>query len=169
MAASRPVSRWFDPTSGTPPPGTACRLTDGTYRRSSSATSVSSSTSGAAAMMPSTRRSISVRTMSAPSAPPAARWPTRTECPFLRAACSAATEAWAMATSVASLATRPMVAVARWTRLRAIVFGRYPSSAAAARIRSSVSTDTRTSPPLRTLLAVWKLTPARAATSLIDT
>jgi hypothetical protein len=49
------------------------------------------------------------------------------------------------------------------------VFGRYPSSAAAARIRSSVSTDTRTSPPLRTLLAVWKLTPARAATSLIDT
>ena len=46
-----------------------------------------------------------------------------------------------MATSVASLATSPMVAVARWTRLRAIVFGRYPSSAAAARIRSSVSTD----------------------------
>ena len=85
---------------------------------------MSSSTSGAAAMMPSTRRSISVRTMSAPSAPPAARCPTRTECPFLRAACSAATEAWAMATSVASLATRPMVAVARWTRLRAIVFGR---------------------------------------------
>src|SRR6478735_5830758 len=74
-----------------------------------------------------------------------------------------------MATSVASLATRPMVAVARWTRLRAIVFGRYPSSAAAARIRSSVSVETRTSPPLRTLLAVWKLTPARAATSLIDT
>jgi len=29
--------------------------------------------------------------------------------------------------------------------------------------------ETRTSPPLRTLLAVWKLTPARAATSLIDT
>ena len=74
-----------------------------------------------------------------------------------------------MATSVASLATSPMVAVARWTRLRAIVFGRYPSSAAAARIRPSVSADTRTSPPLRTLLAVWKLTPARAATSLIDT
>src|SRR5712691_11307956 len=74
-----------------------------------------------------------------------------------------------MATSVASLASRPMVALARWTRLRAIVFGRYPSSAAAARIRSSVSTETRTSPPLRTLLAVWKLTPARAATSLIDT
>src|SRR6266849_2631900 len=74
-----------------------------------------------------------------------------------------------MATSVASLATSPMVAVARWTRLRAIVFGRYPSSAAAARIRSCVSAETRTSPPLRTLLAVWKLTPARAATSLIDT
>ena len=54
----------------------------------------------------------------------AARCPTSTECPFLRATCSAATEAWAMATSVASLATRPMVAVARWTRLRAIVFGR---------------------------------------------
>ena len=74
-----------------------------------------------------------------------------------------------MATSVASLATSPMVAVARCTRLRAMVFGRYPSSAAAARIRSSVSTETRTSPPLSTLLAVWKLTPARAATSLIDT
>ena len=43
----------------------------------------------------------------------------------------------------------------------AMVFGRYPSSAAAARIRSSVSVETRTSPPLRTLLAVWKLTPAR--------
>src|SRR6266567_8426159 len=36
-------------------------------------------------------------------------------------------------------------------------------------MRSAVSAETRTSPPLRTLLAVWKLTPARAATSLIET
>src|ERR1700677_1181437 len=36
-------------------------------------------------------------------------------------------------------------------------------------MRSAVSAATRTSLPLRTLLAVWKLTPARAATSLIDT
>jgi hypothetical protein len=36
-------------------------------------------------------------------------------------------------------------------------------------IRAAVSGDTRTGPPLRTLLAVWKLTPARAATSLIET
>ena len=33
-----------------------------------------------------------------------------------------------MATSVASLATRPMVAVARWTRLRAIVFCGTPAA-----------------------------------------
>src|SRR5579862_4885785 len=36
-------------------------------------------------------------------------------------------------------------------------------------IRAAVSGDTRTGPPLSTLLAVWKLTPARAATSLIET
>ena len=60
----------------------------------------------------------------------------------------------------------------RWpaaTRLRAIVFGRYPSSAAAARIRSSVSDRHAHVAAVETLLAVWKLTPARAATSLIDT
>ena len=36
-------------------------------------------------------------------------------------------------------------------------------------MRAAVSADTRTLPPLSTLLAVWKLTPARAATSLIET
>src|SRR5438552_103443 len=36
-------------------------------------------------------------------------------------------------------------------------------------ILAAVSAETRTAPPLRTLLAVWKLTPARAATSLMET
>src|ERR1700735_1811624 len=36
-------------------------------------------------------------------------------------------------------------------------------------IRAAVSSDTRTLPPFSTLLAVWKLTPALAATSLIET
>src|SRR5580692_3719460 len=36
-------------------------------------------------------------------------------------------------------------------------------------MRRAVSSETRTSPPLSTLLAVWKLTPARAATSFMET
>src|ERR687896_935618 len=36
-------------------------------------------------------------------------------------------------------------------------------------IRAAVSGATRTGPPLSTLLAVWNLTPASAATSLIET
>ncbi len=68
-----------------------------------------------------------------------------------------------------SPATRPMVAVDCCTRLRATVFGRYPRLSATAMIRAAVSAETRTFPPLSTLLAVWKLTPARAATSLIET
>src|ERR1700751_178975 len=36
-------------------------------------------------------------------------------------------------------------------------------------IRAAVSLETRTLPPFSTLLAVWKLTPALAATSLIET
>ena len=60
-------------------------------------------------MIPSTRRSISDRTMSGASEPPAARWPTSTLCPCLRASCSAATQASVIARSVVSLATSPIV------------------------------------------------------------
>jgi hypothetical protein len=85
----------------------------------------------------------------------AARWAARTNCETAR--------------SAKSSATTPTVTEDCRTRPRAIALGTYPSSAAADRMRSRVLGDTTPGRPLRTLLAVWKLTPERAATSLSDT
>ncbi len=62
----------------------------------------------------------------------------------------------------------PIVQVLLVTRLLARVFGMYPRFFAATRIRSLVSGETEPF-PLRTLPAVWKLTPAFEATSRKDT
>ena len=74
-------------------------------------------------MIPSTRRSIRVFTTSEPSSSSPARVPTKTACPTRRAALSAPTTNWERAKSVRSPATMPMVELARWTKLRAMVLG----------------------------------------------
>ncbi|GAA1028441.1 hypothetical protein GCM10009557_13480 [Virgisporangium ochraceum] len=94
---------------------------------------------------------------------------TSAACPRTAAARCAASTNCEMARSEISSATTPMVTEARRTSPRAIALGTYPSSAAARRIRSRVSGATTPGTPLSTLLAVWKLTPERAATSRRDT